>query len=101
MSRHLIPSPDDAHPGTETVVGWDRQTRTYFLQIKPPEGCPAEAVWLGSTEQFYDLDDFLAAAEEHAVVMPDLLLVALFFDKDTGSPDVFDWRSGQPIPLSW
>lgn len=100
MSRHLIPSPDGAHPDTETVVGWDKQTRSYFLQINPPDGSPDEPVWLGLDEQFYDLDDFLAAVEEHAVVVPDVLVAALFFDRDTGSADAFDWRSGQPIPLA-
>ena len=100
MTRHLITPPDGTFAGTETVVGWDAQPGTYFLQINPPGGCPAEAVWLGLTEQIYDLDDFLAAVEEHAVVIPDDLVIELYLDRDTGRGGVTDWRSGQPVRLS-
>ncbi|MBS2550493.1 hypothetical protein KGQ19_26840 [Catenulispora sp. NL8] len=102
MSRHLLPNPDGAEPGTETVAGWDQPMKTYFLMINPPSGSDTEPVWLGRDQgEFYTLEPFIQALAKHGVRLVDTLFAELYFDRDLGrSNTVTDWRSGEPVQLA-
>jgi len=102
LSRHLLPNPDGADPGTETVAGWDQPMRTYYLMVNPPGGSENEPVWLGQEHgEFYTLDPFVQALITHGVRVPDALYAELYFDRDMGrSNTVTDWRTGSPVQLA-
>jgi hypothetical protein len=99
VSRHLLPSPDGAEPGTCTVVGWDPRMRTYFLTIEPPDDYRAEPVYLGrEPEEFRSLARFLNVLMQYKVCVPDRMVAELYFDAELDRANTeTDWRDGDPV----
>ncbi|MBS2531943.1 hypothetical protein KGQ20_04085 [Catenulispora sp. NF23] len=102
MSRHMLPSPDGAEPGTETLVGWDTQMLTYYLTIEPSDDSLAEPVYLGREhEECSSLVYFLLALTRHKLHVPDGLVAELYFDRELGRANTeTDWRGGDPIQIA-